>query len=145
MFCHFDWAGRGSSCPIKKEEQSSTISLASAKSFPGQIKRYPRLKRQEAALAKARSSVREAASQNNNMKSNHTDPNYVPKGLSPGKLHLHPLRSYLEMEKLFKIHVYEEVEPPMFHNGLCRSKYSTEGRFFMEMEKGNFYRTKDLD
>ncbi|CAL5403302.1 unnamed protein product [Camellia sinensis] len=120
-----------------KEEQSSTTSPASAKSFPGQIKRYTRLKRQEAALAKARSSIREAASQNNNMKSNHTDPDCVPKGLSP--------ESYLEMEKLFKIHVYEEGEPPMFHNGLCRSKYSTEGRFIMEMEKGNFYRTKDPD
>ncbi|CAL5403282.1 unnamed protein product [Camellia sinensis] len=53
--------------------------------------------------------------------------------------------SYLEMEKLFEIDVYEEGEPPMFHNGLCQSIYSTEGRFIMEMEKGNFYRTKDPD
>ncbi|KAI8008511.1 putative glycosyltransferase [Camellia lanceoleosa] len=49
------------------------------------------------------------------------------------------------MEKLFKIYVYEEGEPPMFHNGPCWSIYSTEGRFIMEMEKGNFYRTKDPD
>ncbi|GMP66445.1 hypothetical protein CsSME_00026808 [Camellia sinensis var. sinensis] len=34
------------------KEQSSTTSPASAKSFPGQIKRYTRLERQEAALAK---------------------------------------------------------------------------------------------
>ncbi|KAI8008838.1 putative glycosyltransferase [Camellia lanceoleosa] len=49
------------------------------------------------------------------------------------------------MEKLFKIYVYEEGEPPMFHNGPCRSIYSTEGWFIVEMEKGNFYRTKDPD
>lgn len=49
------------------------------------------------------------------------------------------------MEKLFKIYVYEEGELPMFHTGPCRSIYSSEGRFIMEMEKGNFYRTKDPD
>lgn len=54
-------------------------------------------------------------------------------------------RSYLEMEKVFKIYVYEEGELPMFHNGPCRSIYSTEGRFIHEMEKGQLYRTRDPD
>ncbi|CAK9167171.1 unnamed protein product [Ilex paraguariensis] len=49
------------------------------------------------------------------------------------------------MEKLINIYVYEKGEPPMFHNGPCRSIYSTEGGFINEMEKGNFYRTKDPD
>ncbi|KAI8007766.1 putative glycosyltransferase [Camellia lanceoleosa] len=49
------------------------------------------------------------------------------------------------MEKLFKIYVYEEGEPPKFHNGPCRSIYSTEGWFIVEIEKGNFYMTKDPD
>ncbi|KAH7519748.1 hypothetical protein FEM48_Zijuj08G0070100 [Ziziphus jujuba var. spinosa] len=54
-------------------------------------------------------------------------------------------RSYLEMEKLFKIYVYEEGDPPMFHDGPCKSIYSTEGRFIHEMEKGNKYRTQNPD
>lgn len=49
------------------------------------------------------------------------------------------------MEKMFKIYVYEEGEPPMFHNGPCKSIYSTEGRFINEMEKGKFHRTKNPD
>lgn len=49
------------------------------------------------------------------------------------------------MEKLFKIYVYEEGELPMFHTGPCTSIYSSEGRFIMEMERGNFYRTEDPD
>ncbi|KAF6159485.1 hypothetical protein GIB67_032256 [Kingdonia uniflora] len=40
-------------------------------------------------------------------------------------------RSYLEMEKLLKIYVYEEGDPPMFHYGPCRSIYSTEGSVVM--------------
>lgn len=47
------------------------------------------------------------------------------------------------MEKVFKIYVYSEGEPPIFHNGPCRSIYSTEGRFIHQMEKGNLFRTKD--
>ncbi|GFZ05199.1 exostosin family protein [Actinidia rufa] len=109
----------------------------------GEIKRFTRLDRLEAALAKARHSIREAA-QIRNMTSIHEDSDYVPQGpmyRNANAFH----RSYLEMEKLFKIYVYDEGEPPIFHNGPCRSIYSTEGRFIMEMEKGNFYRTKDPD
>jgi len=54
-------------------------------------------------------------------------------------------RSYLEIEKLFKIYVYQEGEPPMFHDGPCKSIYSTERRFIHEMERGhNMYRTTEL-
>ncbi|XP_015081888.1 probable glycosyltransferase At5g03795 [Solanum pennellii] len=109
----------------------------------GIVKRYNRLERVEAILAKARSSIREAA-RNGSMISNHKDPDYVPQGpiyRNTNAFH----RSYLEMEKKFKIYVYEEGELPIFHNGPCRSIYSTEGRFIYEMEKGNMYRTKNPD
>ncbi|KAF3644877.1 putative glycosyltransferase [Capsicum annuum] len=107
----------------------------------GLIKRYNRLERLKAILAKARSSIREAA-RNASMILNHQDPDYAPQGpiyRNANAFH----RSYLEMENNFKLYVYEEGEPPIFHNGPCRSIYSTEGRFIYEMEKGNMYRTKD--
>ncbi|XP_055807705.1 probable glycosyltransferase At5g03795 [Solanum dulcamara] len=109
----------------------------------GVLKMYSRLERLEAILAKSRSSIREAA-RNGSMISNHHDPDYVPQGPmyhNANSFH----RSYLEMEKNFKVYVYEEGEPPIFHNGPCRSIYSTEGRFIHEMEKGRLYRTKNPD
>lgn len=56
------------------------------------------------------------------------------------------IRSYLEMEKLFKIYVYEEGEPPLVHYGPCKNIYSSEGRLIYELEKtSNIYRTKNPD
>ncbi|XP_022728134.1 probable glycosyltransferase At3g07620 [Durio zibethinus] len=107
------------------------------------IKRNSKLDRLEANLARVRSSIKEAA-RVRNLTSIHQDPHYVPHGpiyRNANAFH----RSYLEMEKLFKIYVYQEGEPPMFHNGPCRSIYSSEGRFIHEMEKGKFYRTEDPD
>ncbi|KAF5950429.1 hypothetical protein HYC85_012422 [Camellia sinensis] len=51
-------------------------------------------------------------------------------------------RSYLEMEKQFKVFVYEEGEPPIFHNGPCKSIYAMEGNFIYRMEVSKF-RTRD--
>ncbi|KAE8683836.1 putative glycosyltransferase [Hibiscus syriacus] len=105
--------------------------------------RNSKLERIEANLARARSSIKEAALVRN-LTSTHQDRDYVPQGpiyRNANSFH----RSYLEMEKLFKIYVYNEGEPPMFHNGPCRSIYSSEGRFIHELEKGKFYRTQDPD
>ncbi|GKV41221.1 hypothetical protein SLEP1_g48787 [Rubroshorea leprosula] len=107
------------------------------------VKRYSKLQKVEARLAKARSSIREAALVRN-LTSTHQDPDYVLQG----PMYRNPIafhRSYLEMEKLFKVYVYEEGEPPIFHQGPCRSIYSTEGRFIHELEKGTSCRTKDPD
>lgn len=49
------------------------------------------------------------------------------------------------MEKKFKIFVYEEGEPPLFHDGPCKSIYSTEGIFIHQMEMENHFRTRDPD
>ncbi|KAK8956936.1 putative glycosyltransferase [Platanthera zijinensis] len=101
-----------------------------------------KLKRLEYNLAKARAAIRFAA-QNPN-KTSAEDKDYVP----TGPIYRNPIafhRSYLEMEKLFKVYVYEEGEPPLFHDGPCRSIYSTEGRFIYNMEMGNRFRTRNPD
>ncbi|XP_068648356.1 probable glycosyltransferase At5g03795 [Aristolochia californica] len=104
-------------------------------------KRLSRIEKLEAGLARCRASIREAA-----MSGNHTsplsDPDYVPTGPIYHNAHVFH-RSYLEMERVFKIFVYPEGEPPLFHDGPCKSIYSTEGRFIHEMELGDRFRTMD--
>lgn len=46
------------------------------------------------------------------------------------------------MEKRFKVYVYEEGEPPIFHDGPCKSIYAMEGSFIFHMEMTEF-RTRD--
>ncbi|XP_012089598.1 probable glycosyltransferase At5g03795 [Jatropha curcas] len=105
------------------------------------VKRYSKLEKMEANLARVRVSIREAA-RIRNLTSLHQDEDYVPQGpiyRNANAFH----RSYLEMEKLFKIYVYEEGETPLFHDGPCKSIYSSEGTFIHELEKGKSYRTRD--
>ncbi|KAK9069666.1 hypothetical protein SSX86_011570 [Deinandra increscens subsp. villosa] len=55
-------------------------------------------------------------------------------------------QSYIEMEKRFKVYVYEEGEWPLVHDGPCKDIYTIEGRFIEEMEqgrRGRYFRTKD--
>lgn len=47
------------------------------------------------------------------------------------------------MEKQFKVFVYEEGEPPLFHNGPCKSIYSSEGNFIQLLEVDQHIRTRD--
>ncbi|KAK1271986.1 putative glycosyltransferase [Acorus gramineus] len=99
------------------------------------------LERLEAELKRSRTVIREAARQKN-----HTihieDEDYVPNGpiyRNANAFH----RSYLEMEKKFKIYIYPEGEPPLFHDGPCQSIYSMEGRFIHDIQNKNRFTTND--
>ncbi|GJT38027.1 probable glycosyltransferase [Tanacetum coccineum] len=99
-------------------------------------KTYTSLDRLEARLSQVRAAIKEADSGNRTH-----DPEYVPDGpmyWNAAAFH----RSYLEMEKQFKVFVYEEGEPPIFHNGPCKNIYSMEGNFIYHMETTKF-RTKN--
>ncbi|KAF7070276.1 hypothetical protein CFC21_075815 [Triticum aestivum] len=100
-----------------------------------------KLERVELGLAKARLVIREPI-RNKDKRPPLTDRDYVPVGpVYRNAYAFH--RSYLEMEKLFKVYVYEEGEPPVFHDGPCRSIYSSEGRFIFAMEMENRMRMRD--
>ncbi|KAK2647759.1 hypothetical protein Ddye_015248 [Dipteronia dyeriana] len=49
------------------------------------------------------------------------------------------------MEKLFKIFVYEEGEPPLFHYAPCKSIYSMEGIFLSFIETKTKFRIRNLE
>lgn len=126
---------------IFSEDQESGNELVST---PKIVRRRDiKLERIEHGLAKARAAIREAT-RNPSGKSLIEDKDYVPQGpmyRNPHAFH----RSYLEMEKLFRVYVYEEGEPPLFHDGPCKSIYSMEGRFIYNMEMDNRLRTRDPD
>ncbi|KAK8658126.1 hypothetical protein V6N13_036338 [Hibiscus sabdariffa] len=125
------------------EKEMPQLDMSKNMESEGIVKRNSKLERIEANLARVRSFIKEAALVRN-LTSIHQDPDYVPQGpiyRNANAFH----RSYLEMEKVFKIYVYKEGEPPLFHNGPCRSIYSSEGRFIHELEKGKFYTTQDPD
>ncbi|KAF8082060.1 hypothetical protein N665_0850s0011 [Sinapis alba] len=107
---------------------------------------WKRDKKVEEELATARVLIREAQlNLNSTTSSPLRDEDYVPHGdiyRNPYAFH----RSYLLMEKMFKIYVYEEGDPPIFHYGLCKDIYSMEGLFLNFMENDVLkYRTRDPD
>ncbi|KAL8031139.1 hypothetical protein ABFX02_13G006000 [Erythranthe guttata] len=131
-----------------KKEGKHDLSSAEWRGFvnSGLRRSYSKSEKVEAVLAKARRLIKEA-SRNNTLNASDVehDSGYVPQGSIYRNANAF-YRSYREMEKVFKIYVYEEGEAPIFHNGPCRSIYSSEGRFINEMEKpGNHYRTNDPD
>ncbi|GKV49963.1 hypothetical protein SLEP1_g56685 [Rubroshorea leprosula] len=47
------------------------------------------------------------------------------------------------MEKRFKIFVYKEGDPPLFHDGPCYNLYTTEGIFIHKMQMDIHFQTQD--
>lgn len=101
----------------------------------------PRKEEVEQGLARARAAIRKAASSKN--LSSPIDADYVPTGgiyHNPSAFY----QSYLEMERRFKVYVYEEGDPPVVHDGPCKNIYTIEGRFIHEIEHGGgMFRTRN--
>ncbi|KAG5583042.1 hypothetical protein H5410_053669 [Solanum commersonii] len=99
-------------------------------------KRFSKIEKLEAGLARSRAAIL-LLRQN---KSNHIeeeDDEYIPHGpmyLNATSFH----RSYLEMEKKFKVYVYKEGDPPLYHFGPCKHTYAIEGYFIQAMEVSKF-------
>ncbi|KAF3324436.1 putative glycosyltransferase [Carex littledalei] len=127
--------------PVPAQRFSSLMNDAILAKIRGSGGRDIKLEKIEYGLARGRAAIREAV-QNKSYMPNLPDKDYVPIGpVYRNAYAFH--RSYLEMEKIFKVYVYEEGEPPIFHDGPCRSIYSSEGRFIHSMESDSKLRTRD--
>ncbi|TYI98852.1 hypothetical protein E1A91_D01G246200v1 [Gossypium mustelinum] len=118
---------------------NATISLNESISLPLKRNRRVRTKldKLEAGLQRARAAIKDAKNSSQLL-----DPDYVPIGpmyWDAKTFH----RSYMEMEKQFKVFVYKEGEPPVFHDGPCKSIYSMEGNFIYQMDVNTKFRTND--
>ncbi|KAB2046481.1 hypothetical protein ERO13_D01G199900v2 [Gossypium hirsutum] len=118
---------------------NATISLNESISLPLKRNRRVRTKldKLEAGLQRARAAIKDAKNSSQLL-----DPDYVPIGpmyWDAKAFH----RSYMEMEKQFKVFVYKEGEPPVFHDGPCKSIYSMEGNFIYQMDVNTKFRTND--
>ncbi|KAA3465011.1 putative glycosyltransferase [Gossypium australe] len=118
---------------------NATISLNESISLPLKQNRRVRTKlgKLEAGLQRARAAIKDAKNSSQLL-----DPDYVPIGpmyWDAKAFH----RSYMEMEKQFKVFVYKEGEPPVFHDGPCKSIYSMEGNFIYQMDVNTKFRTND--
>ncbi|CAA3012372.1 Hypothetical predicted protein [Olea europaea subsp. europaea] len=107
-------------------------------------KRDEKMEKIESDLVRVRELIKEAIVNSRNSTLFVEDEDYVPKG----QIYRNPYvfqRSYLLMERMFKIFVYEEGEPPLFHYGPCKNIYSTEGIFLNMIELSTKFRTHDPD
>ncbi|PKA47852.1 putative glycosyltransferase [Apostasia shenzhenica] len=100
--------------------------------FPhGSTLKRPERNKLEEELSRARSAIRRAGASSPASRRNFSGVFPLPRVYrNPAAFY----RSYVEMERRFKVYVYEEGEPPLVHEGPCKNIYTTEGRFIAEME-----------
>ncbi|KAJ9163056.1 hypothetical protein P3X46_022771 [Hevea brasiliensis] len=87
----------------------------------------------EDGLNRARAAIREAVRSQNY--SSFKEETYIPRGVIYRNSYAFH-QSYIEMEERFKVWVYKEGEPPLFHGGPLNNIYGIEGQFIDEMERG---------
>ncbi|KAI3454219.1 hypothetical protein Pfo_010882 [Paulownia fortunei] len=113
--------------PFSSSSSSSSPTLSTHKQNNGNMERL------EQGLARARAAIREAGRRRS----------FIPRGSiyrNPYAFH----QSYIEMEKRFKVWVYKEGEPPLFHRGPMKDIYSIEGHVIDELESlGNRFAARD--
>ncbi|PRQ22076.1 putative xylogalacturonan beta-1,3-xylosyltransferase [Rosa chinensis] len=125
----------GSSFVVGVEVYGTTLEKNHSQIING-TRHYTNLERLEGRLRRARVAIK--------LGNRSQDSDYIPHGpmyWNANAFH----RSYIEMEKQFKVFVYGEGELPLFHNGPCKSIYSMEGNFIHELEVNKQFRTLDPD
>ncbi|CAA0837058.1 Probable glycosyltransferase [Striga hermonthica] len=101
----------------------------------------------EAGLARARALIKDAIIKSRTSQialDDKDDHDYIPRGEIYRNAYVFQ-RSYMLMESMFKIYVYEEGDPPLFHNGPSKDIYSTEGILLGFIESNSKFRTYDPD
>ncbi|KAL3839738.1 hypothetical protein ACJIZ3_024329 [Penstemon smallii] len=124
--------------PMPEEEQFPVLENEETTKNARLSKTYSKLEKIEASLAQARAAIQE--SKRNNVTSNDLH-DYIPQGpqyRNSNAFH----RSYMEMEKLFKIYIYEDGEPPLFHYSKSKGILGIEGILIHQIEISKFL-TKD--
>ncbi|XP_038987399.1 probable glycosyltransferase At5g25310 [Phoenix dactylifera] len=156
---HGDGVGGGVSNPIASlSDLTSSLSLRSPARTPRPLlDQFPRTLHQEPdrlvlqtkkskersrrgveeELARARRAIRRSAAAVSS-RGNDSGNVFLGEDVPLAAIYRNPaafFQSYVEMEKRFKVYVYEEGEPPLVHEGPCKDIYTTEGRFIEELEQ----------
>ncbi|XP_072954234.1 probable glycosyltransferase At5g20260 [Typha angustifolia] len=85
----------------------------------------------EEGLGKARRSIRRAILSHNY--TSNKEEKFIPRGVVYRNAYAFH-QSYIEMEKRFKVWIYKEGEPPIFHGGPASNIYAIEGHVISEIE-----------
>ncbi|KAI3468005.1 hypothetical protein Pfo_024668 [Paulownia fortunei] len=117
----------------RNDESRAVLSSEFSSKFKPTVSRKANNKLEQ-GLARARAAIRKAASTRNLsviIKNNDILSSAIYRNPSAF------FQSFKEMERRFKVYVYQEGELPIVHDGPCKDIYTSEGRFIHEMEHGN--------